>query len=81
MCDRLVTDRAARLAWLADYRSVAGDFRSGKDAYAQFGATMFGIPGCLRKRTGLAAVAKSALLGCFAPETRLDPEGWVHYPG
>lgn len=67
------------LAWLADYDGLLEIFRSGKDAYAQFGATMFGIPG-LSKEThpDLRQSAKSALLGCFAPETRvLTQRGWV----
>jgi hypothetical protein len=53
------------LAYLSDYNSLLEIFRSGKDAYAQFGAQMFGIPG-LTKEThpDLRQSAKSAMLGC-----------------
>ena len=52
------------LAWLADYRELLQIFASGQDAYAAFGAQMFGIPG-LTKDThpDLRQSAKSALLG------------------
>ena len=53
------------LAYLADYTSLLEIFSSGQDAYAQFGAQMFGIPN-LSKEThpDLRQSAKSALLGC-----------------
>lgn len=53
------------LAWLAGYDELLDIFRSGKDAYAQFGAQMFGVPG-LSKEThaDLRQAAKSAMLGC-----------------
>ena len=53
------------LAWLADYEDLLNIFRSGQDAYAQFGAQMFNIPN-LTKEThpNLRQSAKSALLGC-----------------
>lgn len=52
------------LAWLAGYDALLKIFASGKDAYAQFGAQMFGIPG-LTKEThpDLRQSAKGALLG------------------
>ena len=53
------------LAWLADYDELLDIFRSGQDAYAQFGAQMFGIPGMTKERhPDLRQSAKSALLGC-----------------
>ena len=67
------------LAWLADYEDMLDIFRSGSDAYAAFGAQMFGIPG-LSKEThpDLRQSAKSALLGCFGPNTPvLTNRGWV----
>ena len=53
------------LAYLADYQPLLEIFSSGKDAYAAFGAQMFGIPN-LNKEThpDLRQSAKSALLGC-----------------
>lgn len=53
------------LAWFADYEDLLDIFKSGQDAYAQFGAQMFNIPG-LTKEThpDLRQSAKSALLGC-----------------
>jgi DNA polymerase len=53
------------LAYLADYQSLLDIFSSGKDAYAAFGAQMFGIPD-LNKNSHpeLRQSAKSALLGC-----------------
>lgn len=53
------------LAYLADYTGLLEIFSSGKDAYSQFGAQMFGIPN-LSKEThpDLRQSAKSALLGC-----------------
>jgi DNA polymerase len=52
------------LAYLADYDALLNIFKSGQDAYAMFGAQMFGIPG-LTKDThpDLRQSAKSALLG------------------
>lgn len=53
------------LAWLADYDALLDIFKSGKDAYAQFGAQMFGIPGLTKEsHPDLRQSAKSALLGC-----------------
>ena len=53
------------LAWLADYDDLLGIFRSGQDAYAQFGAQMFGVPGMTKdSHPDLRQSAKSALLGC-----------------
>jgi DNA polymerase len=53
------------LAWYAGFDLLLDTFRSGEDAYAVFGAQMFGIPG-LNKREHplLRQSAKSALLGC-----------------
>ena len=52
------------LAWLADYSELLNIFRSGKDAYAMFGAQMFGIPGMTKdSHPELRQSAKSALLG------------------
>ena len=53
------------LAYLADYDDLLNIFASGKDAYAQFGAQMFGIPGMTKEsHPDLRQSAKSALLGC-----------------
>ena len=53
------------LAWLADYDELLSIFKSGQDAYAQFGAQMFGIPGMTKEtHPDLRQSAKSALLGC-----------------
>lgn len=53
------------LAWLCDYTELLEIFKSGKDAYAQFGAQMFGIPGLTKdSHPDLRQSAKSALLGC-----------------
>jgi hypothetical protein len=53
------------LAWLADYTDLLEIFRSGKDAYATFGSTMFNIPGLNKEdHPDLRQSAKSALLGC-----------------
>ena len=53
------------LAWLAGYEALLNIFRSGQDAYAQFGAQMFGIPGMSKEsHPDLRQSAKSALLGC-----------------
>lgn len=52
------------LAWLSDYEELLDIFRSGKDAYATFGAQMFGIPGLTKEsHPDLRQSAKSALLG------------------
>jgi DNA polymerase len=52
------------LAWLADYDDLLDIFRSGQDAYAQFGAQMFGVPGMTKdSHPDLRQSAKSALLG------------------
>jgi hypothetical protein len=52
------------LAWLADYRELLQIFASGQDAYAAFGAQMFGIPGLTKEsHPDLRQSAKSALLG------------------
>lgn len=52
------------LAWLAGYDDLLDIFRSGKDAYAQFGAQMFGVPGMTKdSHPELRQSAKSALLG------------------
>ena len=52
------------LAWLADYRELLQIFASGADAYAAFGAQMFGIPGLTKEsHPDLRQSAKSALLG------------------
>jgi len=53
------------LAWLTGYEALLDIFRSGHDAYAQFGAQMFGIPGMSKEsHPDLRQSAKSALLGC-----------------
>jgi DNA polymerase len=53
------------LAYLADYSSLLEIFASGKDAYAAFGAQMFGIPDLNKTdHPDLRQSAKSALLGC-----------------
>jgi hypothetical protein len=67
------------LAYLSDYAELLNIFRAGKDPYAAFGATMFNIPGMTKEsHPELRQSAKSALLGCFAPETRvLTQRGWV----
>jgi hypothetical protein len=53
------------LAYLSDFKELLEIFASGKDAYAQFGATMFGIPGLTKNsHPDLRQSAKSALLGC-----------------
>ena len=67
------------LAWLADYEYLLDIFRAGGDPYAMFGAQMFGIPGLNKNEHGaLRQSAKSALLGCFGPDTPvLTNRGWV----
>jgi len=53
------------LAYLADYQELLEIFSSGKDAYAAFGAQMFGIPTLTKEsHPDLRQSAKSALLGC-----------------
>ena len=44
------------LAWIADYRELLQIFASGQDAYASFGAQMFGIPGMTKEKIGRAHV-------------------------
>lgn len=52
------------LAWLSDYHALLDIFRSGIDAYALFGAQMFGVPGMTKEsHPVLRQSAKSALLG------------------
>ena len=52
------------LAYLADYDELLKIFSSGQDAYALFGAQMFGIPNLNKKdHPDLRQSAKSALLG------------------
>jgi DNA polymerase len=53
------------LAYLADYQPLLDIFASGQDAYAAFGAQMFGIPNLNKNdHPDLRQSAKSALLGC-----------------
>jgi DNA polymerase len=53
------------LAHLSDYHSLLDIFSSGRDAYASFGAQMFGIPDLSKEsHPELRQSAKSALLGC-----------------
>lgn len=67
------------LAWLSDYDEMLDIFRAKGDPYAQFGAQMFNIPGMTKKsHPALRQSAKSALLGCFGPDTPvLTQRGWV----
>jgi len=52
------------LAWFSDYEELLDIFRSGQDAYAMFGAQMFGIPGMTKDTHPVERQsAKSALLG------------------
>ena len=52
------------LAWIAGYEELLNIFRSGQDAYAAFGAQMFGIPNLSKEsHPELRQSAKSALLG------------------
>ena len=52
------------LAWVAGYEELLNIFRSGQDAYAAFGAQMFGIPNLSKEsHPELRQSAKSALLG------------------
>jgi DNA polymerase len=53
------------LAYLSDYKPLLDIFASGQDAYAAFGAQMFGIPNLNKNdHPDLRQSAKSALLGC-----------------
>jgi DNA polymerase len=53
------------LAYMAGYQELLDIFRSGKDAYATFGETMFNMPGMTKdSHPTLRQSAKSALLGC-----------------
>lgn len=53
------------LAYLSDYQPLLEIFSSGRDAYASFGAQMFGIPNLTKEsHPDLRQSAKSALLGC-----------------
>jgi DNA polymerase len=53
------------LAYLADYQPLLNIFASGQDAYAAFGAQMFGILNLNKTdHPDLRQSAKSALLGC-----------------
>jgi DNA polymerase len=53
------------LAYLSDYHPLLNIFSSGRDAYASFGAQMFGIPDLDKEsHPELRQSAKSALLGC-----------------
>jgi DNA polymerase I-like protein with 3'-5' exonuclease and polymerase domains len=53
------------LAYLSDYQPLLEIFSSGQDAYAAFGAQMFGIPNLNKTdHPDLRQSAKSALLGC-----------------
>ncbi len=64
------------LAWLSDYEELLDIFRSGQDAYATFGAQMFGIPGLNKKdHPDLRQSSKSALLGCSFQL------GWASFAG
>lgn len=67
------------LAWMADYENLLNIFRTGKDAYAQFGAQMFNIPGMTQETHPVERQsAKSALLGCFGADTLvLTNRGWL----
>lgn len=67
------------LAWLSDYEELLDIFRSGVDAYAKFGEIMFGVLGMTKENNPvLRQAAKSAMLGCFAADTRvLTERGWV----
>jgi DNA polymerase len=52
------------LAWISGYDALLEIFRSGQDAYAAFGAQMFGIPNLSKEsHPDLRQSAKSALLG------------------
>jgi hypothetical protein len=67
------------LAWLSDYETMLDIFRAGGDPYATFGSTMFGVPGLSKESHPLLRQsAKSALLGCFGPDTPVQTtRGWV----
>ena len=52
------------LAYMADYDELLNIFRSGRDVYADFGATMFNMPGLTKENAPvLRQSAKSCLLG------------------
>jgi hypothetical protein len=66
------------LAHLADFNELLEIFASGKDAYAQFGAGMFGIPGLSKEsHPDLRQSAKSALLGCFSSDVKVETHNGV----
>lgn len=67
------------LAWLSDYDEMLAIFRAGGDPYAAFGAQMFNLPGMTKDSHPVQRQsAKSALLGCFGPDTPvLTKRGWV----
>lgn len=67
------------LAWMSDYGNMLNIFHAGGDPYAAFGAQMFGIPGMTKEsHPDLRQSAKSALLGCFGPDTLvLTNRGWL----
>ena len=67
------------LAYMADYTDLLDIFRSGEDPYAMFGRQMFNMPELTKENSpDLRQSAKSALLGCFGPETPvLTRRGWV----
>ena len=52
------------LAWTSDYEDLMNVFRSGVDAYATFGETMFNIPGMTKESHPVfRQAAKSGMLG------------------
>ena len=66
------------LAHLADFNELLEIFASGKDAYAQFGAGMFGIPGLSKElHPDLRQSAKSALLGCFSGDVKVETSNGI----
>jgi hypothetical protein len=67
------------LAWLSDYHDMLDIFRAGGDPYAAFGGQMFNIPGMTKDTHPIhRQSAKSALLGCFGPDTQvLTQRGWL----
>ena len=53
------------LAYLSDYKALLSIFSAGQDAYAAFGASMFGVTHLTKEsHPELRQSAKSALLGC-----------------
>lgn len=52
------------LAWYAGHKELLETFRSGRDAYAEFGTSMFGQKVTKDGTPALRQSAKSALLGC-----------------